>query len=424
MLAAAPRAIPEPAQVLAEVEKSQQIELAPEQRTAVLAALSHRLVVVTGGPGTGKTTIVKSILAALKKQRRRVLLAAPTGRAAKRMSEATGEEAKTIHRLLEFDPKQRAFAKNGDDPLEVDHLIVDEVSMVDILLFHHLVAALPPPASLVLVGDVDQLPSVGPGRVLDDVISSGRAEVIRLSRIFRQAEQSLIVVNAHRINEGVLPVVEVDRAQKQDFYLIERNEPDRVLETIEEVVKNRIPKSFGLDPIDDVQVLTPMHKGTLGAVNLNHRLQTLLNPSASDDFLKRGPYSFRPGDKIMQTKNDYELGVFNGDLGRVVTIDPEEKKLVARFDDRSVTYGPSEMEALTLAYACSIHKSQGSEYPAVVVPVSTQHFVMLHRNLFYTAVTRGRRLVVLVGSKRALEMAVKNEEQAHRYSGLASRLAG
>jgi exodeoxyribonuclease V alpha subunit len=293
--------------------------------------------------------------------------------------------------------------------------------MVDILLFHHLVAALPPSASLVLVGDVDQLPSVGPGRVLDDVIASGRAEVIRLSRIFRQAEQSLIVVNAHRINEGVLPVLDVDRSQKQDFYLIERNEPDRVLETIEEVVKNRIPKSFGLDPIDDVQVLTPMHKGTLGAVNLNHRLQALLNPSASD-FLKRGPYSFRPGDKIMQTKNDYELNVFNGDLGRVVSIDPEDKKLIARFDDRSVTYGPTEMEALTLAYACSIHKSQGSEYPAVVVPVSTQHYVMLHRNLFYTAVTRGRRLVVLVGSRRALEMAVKNEEQAHRHSGLASRL--
>ena len=409
--------------VLAEIEASQKIELAPEQRAAVRAAMAHRLVVVTGGPGTGKTTIVNAIITALKKHRKKVLLAAPTGRAAKRLSEATGEEAKTIHRLLEFDPKQRAFAKCADDPLEVDTLIIDETSMVDILLFMNLVSALPASASLVLVGDVDQLPSVGPGKVLDDVIASGRADVIRLKQIFRQAEQSLIVVNAHRINEGLMPHLEIDREKKQDFYLIERNESERVLETIEEVVRNRIPSSFGLDPIDDVQVLKPMHKGPLGAVNLNHRLQSLLNTQPDDGALKRGPYAFKPGDKVMQTKNDYTLGVFNGDLGRVVSIDLEEKKLIARFDDRTVTFGSAELESLTLAYACSIHKSQGSEYPAVVVPVSTQHYVMLHRNLFYTAVTRGRKLVVLVGSKRALKMAVENAAEAHRFSGLAARLA-
>jgi exodeoxyribonuclease V alpha subunit len=407
---------------LAELEAGLAIELAPEQRAAIAAAQTKRLVVVTGGPGTGKTTIVKAILRLLQKQGRKVLLAAPTGRAAKRLSEATGEEAKTIHRLLEFDPKQRAFAKDAADPLEADTLIVDEVSMVDILLFANLVSALPPKASLVLVGDVDQLPSVGPGRVLDDIIASGRAEVIRLQQIFRQAERSLIVVNAHRINEGKLPLLDVDPERPQDFYLIERSEPERVLETIEEVVARRIPSRFKLDPVDDVQVLTPMHKGPLGAVNLNHRLQSLLNPNVTDDFLKRGPYSFKAGDKVMQTKNDYTLGVFNGDLGRVLSVDVEDKKLVARFDDRTVTFGPSELDTLTLAYACSIHKSQGSEYPAVVIPVSTQHYVMLHRNLFYTGVTRGRRLVVLVGTKRALQMAVENEQQLHRHSGLADRL--
>lgn len=422
LLRSGPRAVPgDPDRHLAEFEKKERIELAPEQRSAVGAAMKQRLVVVTGGPGTGKTTIVNAIIHVLEKHKRKVLLCAPTGRAAKRLSETTGAEAKTIHRLLEYDPKARAFCRTPDNPLDVDTLIVDEVSMVDILLFANLLGALPPRACLVLVGDVDQLPSVGPGKVLEEVIASERADVIELRQIFRQAEQSLIVVNAHRINEGALPHLEHDRNQKQDFYLIERNEPPRVLDTIDEVVKNRIPKSFALDAVDDVQVLTPMHKGPLGAVNLNNRLQALLNPEAGP-FLKRGPYTFRRGDKIMQTKNDYELNVFNGDVGRVVAVDPEDKKLTARFDDRLVVYGPKELEQLTLAYACSIHKSQGSEYPAVVIPVSTQHYVMLHRNLFYTAVTRGRKLVVLVGSKRALQMAVENERHSERYSRLAARL--
>jgi exodeoxyribonuclease V alpha subunit len=411
----------DPSVILSAVEQETGIELAAEQRAAVVAAMTKRLVVVTGGPGTGKTTIVRAIIRALESAKRRVLLAAPTGRAAKRLSEATSREAKTIHRLLEFDPKARTFGRNADHPLDADALIIDESSMVDILLVANVVAALPARASLVLVGDADQLPSVGPGAVLDDVIASDRAEVIELRQIFRQAERSAIVVNAHRINAGALPILEAGE-EKQDFYLIEREEPERVLQTIQEVVKNRIPQSFGLDPIDDIQVLTPMHKGTLGAENLNAQLQALLNPG--EGGIARGGHRFRAGDKVMQTKNDYTLGVFNGDLGRVVAIDEEERTVTARFDDRLVELGPSDLETIVLAYACSIHKAQGSEYPAVVVPVSTQHYVMLHRNLLYTAVTRGRRLVVLIGSQRALRIAVANAEHAHRHTGLAGRLRG
>ena len=407
---------------LAEFERAEGIELAEEQRSAVQAAVTRRVVVITGGPGTGKTTIVNAIIQILEKQRKRVLLAGPTGRAAKRLSETTGKEAKTIHRLLEFDPKARAFARTQDAPLEADALIVDEVSMVDLLLFANLVDAVPRSASLILVGDVDQLPSVGPGRVLEDVIESGRASVIELRQIFRQADRSLIVENAHRINRGEMPHLDFDRSKPQDFYVIERRTSDAVLDTIEEVVTQRIPQRFGLDPMNDIQLLTPMHKGLLGATNLNHRLQALLNP-VKPQSLKRGPYEFSRGDKVMQTTNAYDLGVFNGDLGQVAWVDEEEKKLTALFDGRSVTYGAAELEQLTLAYACSIHKSQGSEYPAVVIPVSTDHYVMLHRNLFYTAVTRGRQLVVLVGSRRALRLAIENTRQNQRWSGLVERLS-
>jgi exodeoxyribonuclease V alpha subunit len=405
---------------VAEYEAQSGLTLADQQRAAVKAALRSKLLVITGGPGTGKTTIVKGVLRILEAHHTTILLAAPTGRAAKRMSEATGREAKTLHRLLEYAPQDEGFLRSEDNPLEGDVVIVDEASMVDILLMQSLVAALPDRAQLILVGDVDQLPSVGPGAVLHDVIRSGRADVVRLTRIYRQAHTSLIVENAHRINHGELPVLPAPGDPRSDFYLFERDAPEDVLRTIEELVKARIPRGFGLDPVDQVQVLTPMHKGPLGAQNLNQRLQALLNPSGPE--LARGQVTLRQGDKVMQTKNDYDLGVFNGDVGRVLRVDPEEKALTVDYEGREVVYDAPALEQLQLAYATSIHKSQGSEYPAVVVPVSTQHFVMLHRNLLYTAITRGKRLVILVGSKKALAMAVKSVRDQRRYTALADRL--
>ncbi len=404
---------------LAWFESQEKISLAPEQRAAIERATQSKLLVITGGPGTGKTTIVNGVIRLLEKMGKKILLAAPTGRAAKRMGEATRREAKTIHRLLEFDPRAQVFTKCPDDPLEADAIILDEVSMVDIYLFASVTSALPHHAQLILVGDIDQLPSVGPGRVLEDVIASGQAEVVRLTKIFRQAKESLIVVNAHRINKGEMP--QLEQRQGEDFYLIQRSEPEDVLQTIQTVVKNRIPQSFGLDPVEDVQVLTPMHRGSLGSTALNLSLQGLLNPGGVG--LKRGPYEYKVGDKVMQTKNNYDLGVFNGDIGRIEAVDVEDRKLIVKFDERSVNYQAQELDELTLSYACSIHKSQGSEYPAVVIPISTQHFVMLHRNLFYTAVTRGKRLVVMVGSAKALRLAVNNHRHEVRYSQLSERLS-
>jgi exodeoxyribonuclease V alpha subunit len=402
-------------------EEARGLTLAAEQRHAIERACLAKLLVITGGPGTGKTTIVNGIIRILEKKQRRILLAAPTGRAAKRMSEATEREAKTLHRLLEFDPKQGGFARTEDHPLEADVVIVDEVSMLDTLLLESLVRALPRHAQLVLVGDVDQLPSVGPGQVLKDVIESGRAEVVRLERIFRQAEESLIVVNAHRINRGELPQRAALPGGRQDFFVIERDTPEETLATLKMVVERRIPDSFGLDPRSEVQVLTPMHRGLVGAGNLNQQLQALLNPSGPS--LARGTTELRVGDKVMQLRNNYDLGVFNGDVGFVAEVDAEARSLVVRYDERLVVYDRSALDELTLAYACSIHKSQGSEYPAVVVPITTQHFVMLHKNLLYTAVTRGKRLVVLVGSARALALAVKNRREDTRFTRLAARLA-
>ncbi|MCA9555662.1 MAG: AAA family ATPase, partial [Myxococcales bacterium] len=396
------------------------LTLADQQRAAVKAALRAKILVITGGPGTGKTTIVKGVLRILEAEHTNILLAAPTGRAAKRMAEATGREAKTLHRLLEYAPQDDGFVRNEENPLEGDVVIVDEASMVDIVLMQSLVAALPDRCQLILVGDVDQLPSVGPGAVLNDVIRSGRADVVRLTQIYRQAHHSLIVENAHRINHGEMPVLPGAGDARSDFYLFERDAPEDVLRTIESLVKDRIPRGFGLDPVDAVQVLTPMHKGPLGAQNLNLRLQALLNPSGPE--LVRGQVTLRVGDKVMQTKNDYDLGVFNGDLGRVVRVDAEDKALVVDFEGREVVYDAQALEQLQLAYATSIHKSQGSEYPAVVVPVSTQHFVMLHRNLLYTAITRGKRLVILVGSRKALGMAVRSVKDQRRYTALADRL--
>jgi exodeoxyribonuclease V alpha subunit len=378
-----------------------------------------KLLVVTGGPGTGKTTLVNGIIQILEKKGRRILLAAPTGRAAKRMTEATGREARTLHRLLEFDPKTMSFQRNRDRPLETDMVVVDEASMIDTVLAYNLLKALPLWCQLVLVGDVDQLPSVGPGNVLLDLIRSDAAHVVRLEHIFRQAEASLIVVNAHRVNHGEMPRL-APAGASTDFFFVERKEPEDALQAVKLLVRERIPKKFGFQPLDDVQVLTPMHKGLLGVASLNAELQSLLNPEGMS--IVHGSRLFRVGDKVMQIRNNYELEVFNGDIGRIEAVDDVDRTISVRFDNRQVTYDVAELDELVLAYACSIHKAQGSEYPCVVLLVHTQHYVMLQRNLLYTAITRGRRLVVVVGTRRALAIAVRNDRIESRFTQLASRI--
>ena len=400
-------------------EGTQHLTLAEEQREAVRKAITGKVLVITGGPGTGKTTLVNGIIRILEKKGRRILLAAPTGRAAKRLTQTTGCVAKTLHRLLEFDPKGQAFQRNRDKPLEADLIIVDEASMLDAVLAYSLLKAVPPQCQLVLVGDVDQLPSVGPGSVLQEIIVSGVVDVVRLAHIFRQAEESQIVVNAHRVNRGQLPVLE-STAANPDFFFIEKEEPEAVLATLKHLIKERIPKRFGFDPLDAVQVLTPMHRGLLGAASLNTELQALLNPKGPS--LVRGSRLFRAGDKVMQIRNNYELDVFNGDIGRVEAVDEADRSLKVVIDGRSITYDSSELDELVLAYACSIHKAQGSEYPCVVIPLHTQHFVMLQRNLLYTGITRGRRLVVVVGTRRALAIAVKNAKLDDRWTMLGQLL--
>ncbi len=400
-------------------EGQQRLELAEEQRAAIRAAVDTSLLVITGGPGTGKTTLVNGIIRILEKKGRRILLAAPTGRAAKRMAETTEHEAKTIHRLLEFSPKHMGFQRNADNALDADVLIVDEASMIDTVLAYNLLKAIPLGCQLILVGDVDQLPSVGPGSVLKDVMASGMAKVVRLRQIFRQASRSLIVVNAHRVNEGLFPEMHQEDAQA-DFFYVERNEPEEILTTLAHLVRERIPAKFGFDPIDGIQVLTPMHRGALGASAINAQMQALLNPVG--DAVTRGTRMFRVGDKVMQVRNNYDLDVYNGDIGRVRSIDPIEQELKVEIDRRQITYDYEDLDELVLAYACSIHKSQGSEYPCVVIPLHTQHYMMLQRNLLYTGITRGRRLVVLLGSKRALAIAVKNDTIAARHTYLAQRL--
>ena len=397
------------------------IELAGEQKEAIRKAATSKLLVVTGGPGTGKTTLVNGIIRILEMKGRRILLAAPTGRAAKRMAETTGREAKTIHRLLEFNPKKFAFDRDANNPLEADLVILDEASMIDTVLAYNVLQAIPFHCQLVLVGDIDQLPSVGPGSVLGDVIRSGVADVVRLRHIFRQGTGSLIVSNAHRVNEGLMPELPGEGA-KADFFFIERDEPEEIAATLKALVRQHIPNKFGLDPVDDIQVLTPMQRGLLGVANVNAELQALLNPSG--DTLVRGSRSFRVGDKVMQIKNNYDLNVFNGDIGRIRKIDGIEQEVHVEFDGRAVMFDYADLDELVLAYACSIHKSQGSEYPCVVIPVHTQHYMMLQRNLLYTAITRGKRLVVLVGSKRALAIAVKNNAVEERCTMLAERLRG
>ena len=403
-------------------EGKQGLRLAPEQQDAIAAATSSKVLVITGGPGTGKTTLVNGIIQILEKKGRRIVLAAPTGRAARRMSETTGREAKTVHRLLEFSPKTHGFQRNRAAPLEADVVIIDEASMLDVVLAYDVLKAVPRSAQLVLVGDVDQLPSVGPGRVLADVIDSGAVKVVRLQHIFRQAQDSLIITNAHRVNQGQLPQwpLRGGVTPKPDFYFVERAEPEEVLSTLKELVSTRITRGWGFHRVDDVQVLTPMHRGSLGAGNLNVELQALLNPKGSS--LTRGSRTLREGDKVMQVRNNYELEVFNGDIGRVLSVDPVEQQLIARFDGREVTYETSDLDELVLAYACSIHKSQGSEYPCVVMPLHTQHYVMLQRNLLYTGLTRGRKLVLIIGSRKALAIAVKATGAARRFTGLEARL--
>jgi exodeoxyribonuclease V alpha subunit len=406
---------------LAEFERRAKVSLAPEQRQAVERAAKSGVLVITGGPGVGKTTIVRAVLSVYEHAGLRVRLAAPTGRAAKRLSQSTDRDASTLHRLLEFEPKRAAFKRSQASPLEVDALVVDEASMIDLPMADAIAQAIVSGTRLVLVGDVDQLPSVGPGAVLRDVIQSGAVPTVRLTQIFRQAEQSLIVQNAHRINQGEAPIAPPAGAAA-DFYLIDRRDPESAKETILELVASRIPKRFGHDPVRDIQVLTPMHRGAAGSMALNEAMQALLNPTGPS--LTRAARLFRLGDKVMQLRNDYEREVWNGDVGIVSQVDEEEGVLFVRFDEeREIRYEAGELDELTLAYACSIHKSQGSEYPVVVLPLLTAHFVMLSRNLLYTAVTRGKRLVVLVYDPRALSLALAEDRRGERHTRLAARLS-
>ncbi len=402
---------------IAAFERAAGITLSPLQREAVRAACAARLLIITGGPGTGKTTLVRAIVDALERRRHRVLLCAPTGRAAKRLAEATGREAKTIHRLLEY--SAGGFKRNAGSPLGADAVIVDETSMVDVMLFHSLLEAMPPDGRLVLVGDQDQLPSVGPGAVLADLIASGAAPVVRLDEIFRQAKASAIVVGAHAINAGRIPPFSAD--DTGDFFFVERDDPARAAETVLELVTNRIPRKFGLDPRRDVQVLAPMIRGELGVGNLNRKLQEALTPAGPS--VERGSVAFRAGDRVMQVRNDYDRDVFNGDLGEVVRVDARERTLAVRFDGGTGEYDATDLDDLALAWASTIHKAQGGEFPGVVVALHTQHYVLLRRTLLYTAVTRARRVAVIVGSRRALGMAVRDAASAdRRCTLLAERL--
>ena len=384
---------------------------------AIRQAIASKVMVLTGGPGTGKTTTTKAIIAALQSAGMRILLAAPTGRAAKRMSEATGMEAKTIHRLLEYNP-QDGYKRNDENPLEGDALIVDECSMIDIILMNNLTKALPTTMRLVLVGDIDQLPSVGAGNVLRDIIDSGVIPVVRLTRIFRQAQSSRIVMSAHAINRGCFP--DISNGQHTDFFFMKQEEPEKVAETIVSLVRDRLPKAYRQSTAN-IQVLTPMQRGVVGAANLNMALQQALNHNTA--ALARGGYTFKEGDRVMQLRNNYDKDVYNGDLGYVRSVDMEERTLTVDFDGQTVEYEASELDELTLAYATTIHKSQGSEYPIVVMPVLMTHYVMLQRNLIYTGITRAKKICVLVGQTKALAYAIHNMKVLKRNTRLKERLA-
>ncbi len=402
------------------VQKRLAITLATKQVEAIKCCLKNKVTVITGGPGTGKTTIINAILKIFSKANVKTILCAPTGRAAKRMFETTGNEAKTIHRILEYSFKKGGFQKDDKNPLDCDSLIVDEASMIDTTLIYHLLKAIPPGAKLVIVGDVNQLPSVGAGTVLKDIILSGAVPVVKLNEIFRQARESRIIVNAHKINSGILPSLKSSGKKLDDFYFIEQENPEEVLKIILEITKERIPKRFGFDPIDDIQVLSPMHRGIVGAGNLNIELQKVLNPMGNG--ITRGNRNFRVNDKVMQIRNNYEKEIFNGDLGRIKRIDLENQEMVISYDGRKVSYDFVDLDEIVLAYAISVHKSQGSEYPAVVIPLLTQHYMLLQRNLIYTAVTRGKKLVVLIGTKKALAIGIQNIKMDKTYTYLMHRL--
>jgi exodeoxyribonuclease V alpha subunit len=403
------------------VEEKNHIQLSDSQKVAVRKALSSKVLVITGGPGVGKTTLVNSILRILRAKKLEVLLCAPTGRAAKRLSESTGLEAKTIHRLLEYDGKMGGFKRTKDNPLVAEMVVVDEASMIDVVLMHQLLRAIPDSSALLLVGDVDQLPSVGPGSCLSDIINSQTVSTVRLTEIFRQAATSRIIVNAHRVNEGKMPLNNENEDSLSDFYFIPSETPEDIAGKLMDVVCERIPKRFGLDPVRDIQVLTPMNRGGLGARALNVELQKRLNKSTGNKIDKFGS-TYGVGDKVIQTVNNYDKEVFNGDIGTISSIDLEEATLTVDFDGRAVEYEINELDEVFLAYATSIHKSQGSEYPAVVIPLATQHYMMLERNLIYTGITRGGKLVVIIGQPKALAIAVKNKHSTARTSFLNYRL--
>lgn len=394
-------------------EKKHAIALSDEQRDAIRMAVDSPVMVVTGGPGTGKTTLINSVLSIFLRKNFSLLLAAPTGRAAKRMETTTGHEARTIHRLLEFNPKSREFTRHQFNPLDADVIVVDEMSMVDVHLMAHLLRAIPDHARLLLVGDVDQLPSVGPGNVLMDIIASNAVPTVRLKTVFRQASESGIITNAHRINVGEMP-----KWNTTDCFFIERNDAEAVRDTVLELVSNRIPKKFGFDPLKEVQVLAPMHRGEAGVGNLNTELQEALN-GTGEVVARKG---FRVGDKVIQTRNNYELDVFNGDVGRIVHVAEDVQELHVEFEDRTALYTFDDLDDLQLAYAITVHKAQGSEYPAVVLPLASQHYVMLQRNILYTAITRGKSLVVVVGDLKALRRAVNNTDTTRRNTNLSTRL--
>ena len=397
------------------------IRLSKEQWVGLHTAVSQKVSILTGGPGTGKTTLVKAILAVFEAAGKEVSLCAPTGRAAKRLSEVTGHEARTIHRLLAYNFKSGGFQKNEKNPLDADVVIVDESSMVDTFLMYHLVKAVPMTAALIMVGDVYQLPSVGPGNVLRDMIDSEQVPVVFLKEIFRQARESLIIVNAHRINQGFSPTIPgSNRDTLQDFYFIQQEDPEKVLSTILELCCERIPNRFELDPLSDIQVLSPMHKGIIGTTNLNRVLQQALNHS--DNIVERMGRTFKYGDKVMQIRNNYAKDVFNGDIGTISRIDRDIEKITVKYDGRAVDYKFVELDELVLAYAVSVHKSQGSEYGAVILPVTTQHFILLQRNLIYTGVTRAKELVVLIGTKQALAIALRNDKPQKRMTRLCDRM--
>ena len=409
------------AAIVAEVTRRVAVIPSREQLDILREILFHRFAVITGGPGTGKTTLVRSITAILSKTANRVLLAAPTGRAARRLSEVTGRTAETLHKMLRFNPATGIFDKNRDDPLECDTLIVDEASMIDTVLMAHLISAVPMNCSMILVGDIFQLPSIGPGNVLSDLIASGKIPYFELKTIFRQAHESPIVLAAHHVRKGEMPDLAPFRLPAESgFFFIEQEDSRKAVEIITELCTRTFPDQFDLDPVNDVQVITPMHKGVAGTLNLNRVLQQALNSSQRKRQIKGG--RFRVNDKVMHLKNNYQKDVFNGDIGRITDVDAEKSLLTVNYDLRSVAYHFDELEELALAYAVSVHKSQGSEYPAVILPLTTEHFPLLQRNLLYTAITRGRHLVVIIGSRKAMRIALANDKPGQRLSSLAERL--